>query len=349
MVGWALAALVFSIAGNLLLARYLRRRGEALESPAILANAIESENDIWASVAALVGVSAAAVGYPALDAVAGVLVGAGIIWGGYRFGRQNIDYLMGKSPGRELLEGIRAAALEIAGVRGVHDVRGHHVGHRVHVEVHIEVDEELRTRQSHDVAGAVRHSIERLPAIDRAFVHVDPVLDSMLRVETLARCERLASGIYAELAAQRVGGSSFEGLWTALATRAQARAERLAVVRRLKGAGYHFEDAELPIARVRERWDRWSAFAARVRSRRFSVMDALEIALDLEGDAGRSDYAAASTPADSAVAGSLYAASPPPPSADVLLKRVTAAAESAGDAAIVRRLKELGVAISAAE
>jgi divalent metal cation (Fe/Co/Zn/Cd) transporter len=32
--------------GNLLLAKYLRRRGEALDSPAILANAVECENDI---------------------------------------------------------------------------------------------------------------------------------------------------------------------------------------------------------------------------------------------------------------------------------------------------------------
>jgi len=52
LAGWAIGALVFSMAGNLALARYLRRRGEELESPAILANAVECENDIWTSLAA---------------------------------------------------------------------------------------------------------------------------------------------------------------------------------------------------------------------------------------------------------------------------------------------------------
>lgn len=172
---WAMGALAISMAGNLLLAWYLRRRGERLESPAILAVAVECENDIWTSLAALTGVVAAAAGVPAVDPVAGVLVGAWIIVGGYRFGRQNIDYLMGKSPGADVLKRVRGAGEGVSGVRGVHDVRAHYVGHRIHVEIHIEVDPELSTRQSHDVAGAVRHAIEDLPGIDRAFIHVDPL------------------------------------------------------------------------------------------------------------------------------------------------------------------------------
>ncbi|HUP00139.1 MAG TPA: cation diffusion facilitator family transporter [Gemmatimonadota bacterium] len=340
-VEWALGALLFSMAGNLLLARYLRRRGEALDSPAILANAIESENDIWASLAALIGVGAAALGLSVLDPLAGILVGGWIILGGYRFGRQNIDYLMGKSPRAELLGEIRGAALEVAGVKGVHDVRGHHVGHRVHVEVHIEVDEDLRTRQSHDLAGTVRRAIERIPVIDRAFVHVDPVLDSMLVIETLARSERLVSETYAELARQRVGGPPFEALWTALATRAQARAEQLAVVRRLKGAGWHFDDAELSAERVRRRWEGLMESAVQARQRPLPLEAALAIALELEGGSDRADFAVAATPWDSALADSLVSESPPPPSMEILVRRIAAARESVQDSDIARRLEDL--------
>ena len=104
---WALSALLVSMLGNLLLARYLRRRGEALDSPAILANAVECENDIGTSFAALVGVAGSALGWAPIDPLAGIVVGAWIVVGGYRFGRQNIDYLMGKSPTPELLEHVR--------------------------------------------------------------------------------------------------------------------------------------------------------------------------------------------------------------------------------------------------
>jgi cation diffusion facilitator family transporter len=76
---WAIVALLLSMVGNLALARYLKRRGTTLESPAILANAIECENDIWTSLAALVGVAGAALGWPGVDPAAGIVVGAWIV------------------------------------------------------------------------------------------------------------------------------------------------------------------------------------------------------------------------------------------------------------------------------
>ena len=41
-VGWAAAALVLSVVGSMALAWYFRKRGEELESPAILASAVDS-------------------------------------------------------------------------------------------------------------------------------------------------------------------------------------------------------------------------------------------------------------------------------------------------------------------
>jgi cation diffusion facilitator family transporter len=320
---WALGALLVSMVGNLLLAKYLRRRGEALDSPAILANAVECENDIGTSFAALVGVAGSALGWAPIDPLAGIVVGAWIVFGGYRFGRQNIDYLMGKSPTPELLDHVRRSAVGVRGVKGVHDVRGHYVGHRIHVEVHIEVDQELRTRQSHDVGGMVRSAIEGHSAIDRAFVHVDPVLDSTLIVDTLAGNESLVSEIYARLAIVQSDQAELAGLWRVLATRAQARAERLQVVGRLKSAGWHFDDSDLSVSRVQER--------RRVLDRIVEELtdlgpdEGVRLALDLEdGDAHRY-YAAAVTPQDTTMAASLDAATPPAPSLQLLDERISAA------------------------
>ena len=328
LAGWALAALVFSMAGNLALARYLRRRGEELESPAILANAVECENDIWTSLAALIGLAAAVAGAEILDPLAGILVGIWIVWGGYRFGRKNIDYLMGKSPGQELVDRIRALALEIAGVRGVHDVRAHYVGHRIHVEVHVEVDQELPTRRSHDVGGSVRAAIERLPGVDRAFIHVDPVPGSTLAVETLARTERAASEAYSAYARLHAARPQVAALWTALAAAAQARADRLDVVRRLKGAGWHFADDELAAERIERRWLRARDAAEVAGDGGPSIDGALDLALELEGREARADFERATTPRDPTVRASLEGSSPPPPAISAMLERVRAAAAS---------------------
>jgi cation diffusion facilitator family transporter len=334
----ALGTLLLSMLGNLVLSRYLRRRGEELDSPAILANAVESENDIWTSLAALAGVAAAAAGIPVVDAMAGALVGVWIVVGGYRFGRRNIDYLMGASPGPKLLGEIRAAAQGVTGVNGVHDVRGHYVGHHVHVELHVEVDEEMRTRQSHDVGGAVRHAVERLPSIDRAFVHVDPVLDSTLVVETLVATERLASRIFTELAQRSAGRPALAGAWEILATRALARAERLTVVRRLKGAGWHFAETDLPPDRLIGRKERLERILARIGGGTVGPAEAVEIALELEETTAEDDYRAATTPLDGSLTGSVERASPPPPHRVVVAERLRAARDAEGDGALRDRL-----------
>jgi cation diffusion facilitator family transporter len=325
LAGWALGALVFSMAGNLALARYLRRRGEQLESPAILAIAVECENDIWTSLAALIGLAGAVAGVVILDPLAGILVGIWIVWGGYRFGRKNIDYLMGKSPGQELVDRIRSLALGIAGVRGVHDVRAHYVGHRIHAEVHVEVDQELPTRRSHDVGGSVRAAIERLPGLDRAFIHVDPVPGTTAVVETLARIERVASDVYATFARQHAGRQPIAALWTALAAAAQARADRLDVVRRLKGAGWHFADDELAVERLERRWARARDAAAMAADGATSIDGALDLAIELEGLEARADFARATTPRDATLRSSIERSSPPPPARAAMLERARAA------------------------
>lgn len=339
--GWAVGTLLVSMIGNLVLARYLRNRGEALDSPAILANAVECENDIWTSLAALAGVAGAALGAPVVDAVAGAVVGLWIIVGGYRFGRRNIDYLMGASPDPALLEEIRAGALGVPEVKGVHDVRAHHVGHRVHVELHVEVDEEMRTRRSHDIGGAVRHAVERLPAIERAFVHVDPVLDSTRVIETLAACERLSSRIYSDLAAASPGSPGLAETWELLATRALARAERLGVVRRLRGAGWHFADGELSLAELESRRARRRELAEGVARASAGPAEAVAIALELEDRLAASDYATATTPLDGSLAGSVERASPPPPRPGLVAERVRAAGAAVGDTGLRARLEEL--------
>jgi cation diffusion facilitator family transporter len=341
LAAWALAALVFSMAGNLALARYLRRRGEELESPAILANAVECENDIWTSLAALIGLAAAAAGAEILDPLAGILVGIWIVWGGYRFGRKNIDYLMGKSPGQELVDRIRALALGIAGVRGVHDVRAHYVGHRIHAEVHVEVDQELPTRRSHDVGGSVRVAIERLPGVDRAFIHVDPVPGSTLAVETLARIERAASDAYSAYARRHAERPQLAALWTALAAAAQARADRLDVVRRLKVAGWHFADDEVPPDRIERRLERAREAADGAGDGAPSIHAALDLALELEGREARADFARATSPRDPTLQASLDGSSPPPPGKAAMLERVRAAAVSLEDGAGAERLSRL--------
>jgi len=157
---------------------YFKKVGAKFLSPAIRACSVDSRNDVLVSAIALLGVLGSMSGLSslsAMDDIAAVLIGAFIIWSGYKIGAENIDFLMGKSPGEEMIARIKEKALSVKGVRGLNEVKAHYVGNFVHVEVHIEVDKDMSTQKSHDLGKKVEMEVERLHGIDKAFVHVDPV------------------------------------------------------------------------------------------------------------------------------------------------------------------------------
>jgi divalent metal cation (Fe/Co/Zn/Cd) transporter len=129
---------------------------------------------VLVSLQGLGAVVLAELGLPLLDTLGAILVGGYILYSGYRIGMENIDYLMGRSPDRELLERIRAAAEGADGVQAVGDIRGHYVGSFVHVELTAFVDGTLSTAESHDVCEATRAAVEVINTVDRAFVHISP-------------------------------------------------------------------------------------------------------------------------------------------------------------------------------
>lgn len=58
-------------------------------------------------------------------------------------------------------------------VKALDTVRAWHSGPRLIVEIDIVMDAELSLRETHDVAEELQMKIERLPNVDRAYVHVD--------------------------------------------------------------------------------------------------------------------------------------------------------------------------------
>lgn len=171
---YPIAALCITAGLKTWLSAYFRRRGRALDSPALRATAVDSRNDVLVSLQGLAAVVAAEAGVPILDKVAAILVGGYVLYSGYHIGMENLDYLMGRSPNRELLERVRTAAESIDGVQGVGAIKGHYVGTFVHVELTARVDGSLSTVESHDLSEAARIAVEAIETVDRAFVHISP-------------------------------------------------------------------------------------------------------------------------------------------------------------------------------
>ncbi|MBI5235010.1 MAG: cation transporter [Deltaproteobacteria bacterium] len=149
--------------------------GLRTESPALMATATDSVMDVFVALAALIGIAGAYYGWPVLDPIAGLVISLWIIRAGYMIGMENIAYLMGQAPPSEMMQRIKEAALSVDGVKAINTARAHYVGSFIHVEIHIEVDKSLTTLDSHAIGKRVQRGVETIKAIEKAFVHIDPV------------------------------------------------------------------------------------------------------------------------------------------------------------------------------
>jgi cation diffusion facilitator family transporter len=167
--------IIVSIVLKLYMYILFRREGKKSKSPALMASSVDYRNDILVSCSVLVGNLFGYIGYPIGDTIVAIFIGAFIVYSGFKIGMDNLDFLMGKVPDREILEHLKEKALSIEGVNRLNDVRAHYLGNFIQIEIHIEVNRRLSTKRSHDIAKRVQDLVEEEEIVDYAFVHVDPV------------------------------------------------------------------------------------------------------------------------------------------------------------------------------
>lgn len=171
----AFGVTITAVVVKILLTLYLKYVGKKHRSPALIAAGIDSRNDVLSSFVVLIGITGYYFGITYLDAVAGIFIGLYIIKSGFDIGRENVDYLMGKSPEKEYYKKLWKLGESVKGVKGIHDLKIHYVGNYFHAEIHIEVNGKITTTKSYKIAEKVQKKIESLKEVDRVFVHVDPV------------------------------------------------------------------------------------------------------------------------------------------------------------------------------
>lgn len=173
-LGWVAAAAIIGFLGNELVAVYRIRTGKEIGSAALVADGYHARTDGFTSLAVLAGTIGAWLGFPLLDPLVGLGIGAAILVIVWRTGRE-IWLRMMDAVDPQITELIEHTAAKSEGVMGVHSVAVRWVGHRQRAELHIIVDCQMATCDSHRVAETVRHELfHAMPALLEATVHVDP-------------------------------------------------------------------------------------------------------------------------------------------------------------------------------
>jgi len=143
-------------------------------SPSLEVTALDNFSDILTSFAAFVGIILSSLWHPLADPIAGLLVAAWILKAAVGAVIENLGYLTGAAAEDNLRLKFIQAAESIPGVIGVHHIMTEYVGPKVVVDMHINVNGDLPLKESHQINDDVIRTLEAMPEIDRAYVHLEP-------------------------------------------------------------------------------------------------------------------------------------------------------------------------------
>jgi cation diffusion facilitator family transporter len=167
------ALLVSSLAVNGFVVLFERRRGRALGSTLLMADAAHTASDVFVTILALASLMLSHLGIAKADAALSVVVAMIIAWSGYQILRDSIPILVDA----RAVEAGRLAEIvrTIPGVVGVRSARSRRTssGH-LFAEVTILVDGATSVSAAHDFTDDVERAIERELGTSEAIVHVEP-------------------------------------------------------------------------------------------------------------------------------------------------------------------------------
>lgn len=162
-----------TLAVNLGVTVYERRFAKRLKSEVLAADANHTLSDALVSVGVIVGLAAVALGFPMADPIMALVVTAAILATAYDVFKHALATLSDRA---RIPEGdLRAAALAVPGVRGVHRIRTRGTEGEVYADLHVLVDPSMTVADAHRLADEVEADIkERFANVIEVLVHIEP-------------------------------------------------------------------------------------------------------------------------------------------------------------------------------
>ncbi len=175
-IGLGLAISAVASGVNAGWAALLMRRGRALRSPALIADARHLWSDVVTSVGVVIGVGLVGLtGILWLDPLVAALTAVNILFSGFRLVRESVGGLMDEAVAPATMDRIRAiVATEAEGALEAHDLRSRHAGRFTFLEFHLVVPGGMTVRESHDICDRIEAALKS--ELDTAIItiHVEP-------------------------------------------------------------------------------------------------------------------------------------------------------------------------------
>jgi len=150
---------VFSIAINELMFRQSVCAGTQINSPSMVAKAWESRSDVYSSLAVLIGIIGAKMGFYFMDPLAAIAVGGIILKICIEMVYESSSQLMDKSPDSEVIEDAYKSLKGLDQVIKIDHVYAREIGQRIEFEVGLKVDENITVSEAQKIKAQARSRI----------------------------------------------------------------------------------------------------------------------------------------------------------------------------------------------
>jgi len=174
----ALYIALFTVMLKIWLTVWTNKIGKTTNNSVITALAADHKNDIWASLAATIGILFGRFGFHWVDPFAGGIVSVIILLTGVEIIRESAADLMNTLPGQQITREIHEKLADMAEVLDVEDIHGHRFGLYMVVNVTIGVRPDLTVAEGDRIATEVEQKlVDEIDYMRRVFVHYHPVRD----------------------------------------------------------------------------------------------------------------------------------------------------------------------------
>ena len=178
----ALWAALLSIVLKEILFQYTIRRGKAIESQALVANAWHHRSDAISSIGAALGIGGALLlgqRWTVLDPLASIVVGAMLVKTSIDLLRGSMNDLTDSSLPDETEQEILDIIRSVPDVYDPHNLRTRRIGNHIAIEVHIRMDGAMPLHEAHDKASEIERLLrERFGKHTHVNIHTEPRKDT---------------------------------------------------------------------------------------------------------------------------------------------------------------------------
>jgi cation diffusion facilitator family transporter len=171
---WAGVLFLLATMGvNAWLSRYEAEKGDELDSPLLHADAAHTRSDLFTTFLALLGLFSPKLGWPALDAVAAILIVLVIGRAAYRIISESVDTVADAN--RLDPAAVRGVAEAVAGVENAHSIRSHGMSNDIHIDLHLRVDQGMSARRVFDIENQVVAELKaKFPGVTEVAIRHEP-------------------------------------------------------------------------------------------------------------------------------------------------------------------------------